>query len=88
MMMFDELNAAMAWCFALAESQTQEIFGDRHELRQDEFEIAFDGKLTHEERVEKLKTLRVSQPANPRSFTKRLTKAGRLHAQGLGIKLD
>jgi hypothetical protein len=60
--------------------QMQELFGDKDDLPDDEMEIVWNDSFTHEEKVAKLKVLRASKEVKPRSFSKRLTKAGRLHA--------
>jgi hypothetical protein len=56
-------------------------------LPDDEMGIVWNDSFTNEEKVAKLKVLRASKEVKPRSFSKRLTKAGRLHAQGMGIRL-
>lgn len=43
---------------ALAERHTQEIFGNRQSLPADESAIAWNSKLTHEQKMEKLTALR------------------------------
>jgi hypothetical protein len=43
---------------ALAQQHTREILGNRQNLPADESAIAWNSKLTHEEKVEKLTALR------------------------------
>jgi hypothetical protein len=47
----------------MARTQEQEIFGNRTSLPKDEFEIAFNFKLTHEQKMEKLTALRSEKAA-------------------------
>jgi Mor family transcriptional regulator len=47
--------------FEEAEEKIQELFGDQDDLPEDESEIVWDGSLTHEQKVAKLKVLRASK---------------------------
>lgn len=44
--------------FIETESQAQELFGDLEHCTDDEFEIVFDGSLTHAEKVTAVRELR------------------------------
>lgn len=68
--------------------QEQELFGDSEDLPEDESLIVWNKSLTHEEKVTQLEVLRAAKRVKPKSFSKRMTRAGRIHAQALGIRLD
>jgi hypothetical protein len=65
-----------------------EIFGDGDDLPADESAIVFDSNLPHEKMMVELKALRASKRVKHRSFARRMTRAGRIHAHALGILLD
>jgi hypothetical protein len=87
---------------ALAEKHTREIFGNRRSLPADESAVAWDNDLTHEEKMEKLTTMRKAKAAKraarkaarrpspnpPRSFEERVTPIDSIRARGLRIRLD
>lgn len=75
-------------CWEKADRQTAELFGDKDDLPLDESRVVFDDNLTHEEKLTKLKVIRAGKRIKPKSFAKRITRAGRISAQGLGIRLD
>lgn len=87
--MFDELLSMMEGNDAGTERKIQELFGDRRDedLTDEETHIIFSS-LPHETKLAKLAVLRAGQTVKPKSFGKRITKAGRIHAAALGIKLD
>jgi hypothetical protein len=47
--------------FEEADKETQELFGDKDDLPEDESEIVWDGSLTQEQKVAKLKVLRANK---------------------------
>lgn len=57
---------------ALAEQHTREIFGNRQNLPADESAIAWNSKLTHEQKMEKLTALR-----NEKALRRAARKAAR-----------
>ena len=87
--MFDDCFSAMAKLEADTDRQIQELFGDRDEddMTDEEVDIIFS-RLPHETKLVGLAVLRAGLPVTPKTFTERVTDAGRIHAAGLGIKLD
>lgn len=70
-----------------ADQRAAELSGD-DELPEDELRIVFNFRLSHEEKLARLQALRASKRVKPKSFSKRLTRAGRIHARALGVLLD
>lgn len=85
----DDFFTELAVIDAESECRADELFGnsDGSDLSDDEIEIIFSNTLTHKEKLAKLSNLRAEKTVKPRNFAKRLTKAGRVHAKGMGIKL-
>jgi hypothetical protein len=82
-----EFLSIYAGVSALNERKAAELFGDKEDLPEDELEIVFDRHLSHDEKLCRLQVVRASKQVKPKSFAKRITRAGRIHAQALGIKL-
>lgn len=80
--------AVMAQIEENVDREVEELFEGNDELPEDESRIVFNFNLTHEEKVSQLRTLRASKRVKPKPFGKRMTRAGRIHARGLGIRLD
>jgi hypothetical protein len=57
----NQFDAVITECFELADTQTEELFGDRQRSPKDEFAIVFDWSLTHEAKVQKLKAIRAGK---------------------------
>src|SRR5579864_9127545 len=57
------------------------------DLSDEEFNIIFSD-LSHAEKLAALKPLRAAKAVKPTSFRKHITPADRIHARGMGIKLD
>ena len=87
--MFDDFLSAMTQIEADTDRKTQELFGDKRdeELTDEETDIIFS-RLPHETKLAKLAVLRAGRTVKPKGFGKRMTKAGRIHAAALGIRLD
>jgi hypothetical protein len=87
--MFDDFFAAMEQIEADTDRKIQELFGDRRdeELTDEETDIIF-ADMPHETKLAKLAGFRAGRTVKPRSFARHITKAGRVHATALGIKLD
>jgi hypothetical protein len=75
-------------CFQLADTQTEELFGDRQNLPKDEFAIVFDWSLTHEAKVQKLKAIRAAKRNRVRRALSNPSKADKKWAGEMGIRLD
>lgn len=71
-----------------AQLRELEIFGDSDDLPADEWAIVFESNLPHEEMMAQLRILRASKEVKSQSFARRMTPADRIHARGLGIRLD
>ncbi len=93
---FSEANMS-----ALARKQEREIWGKRSTLPEDEMRIAFNLKLNHAEKMEKLMALRnakatrraarrAAQTAQkaPKTFEQRIDASDAIQARGMGITLD
>lgn len=72
-----------------------ELFGSDGgaSLSDEEFDALFaefsrTSPRSHEECVGKLRALRAARHVKPKSFAKRITPAGRIHAYALGIRLE
>jgi hypothetical protein len=61
------MNSIITGCFELADTHTEELFGDRQNLPKDESAIVFDWSLTHEAKVQKLKAIRAGKRSRTRS---------------------
>jgi ABC-type thiamine transport system substrate-binding protein len=85
---------------ALARKQEREIWGNRTTLPEDESRIAFNFKLTHAEKMEKLTALRTAKAtrraagraariaqAAPKTFEQRLNASDVIQARGMGFTL-
>ena len=86
----DDFLGKMAVIEAKVMREENELFGnsDGSDLSDEEFNTIFNFRLSHEEKLAKLKVIRSGKQVKAKSFGKRLTRAGRIHAQALGIKLD
>lgn len=86
---FDEFFAQVAVIEAKSEERANELFGDSDgsDFSDEECDIIFSD-IPHEDKLAKLRNIRAEKTVKPKSFAKRMTKAGRISARGMGIKLD
>lgn len=68
--------------------RVDELFGDQDYPPDNEMAIINDDNLNHAEKVATLRALRAGKQIKPRRFAKRMTRAGRISAHGMGIRLD
>jgi hypothetical protein len=74
--------------FELADTRTEKLFGDRHDLPKDESAIVWDWSLTHEAKVEKLKAIRAGKRSRTRRALLKPSKADKEWARAMGIRSD
>ena len=82
---YNELSEIFRQADAKATVEADELFGEG-EPSEAELEIIFDSKLSHTDKLAKLKVLR--GVVKPKSFKRRLTPGDFLHARALGIDLE
>jgi hypothetical protein len=88
-------------CDALARKETRELFGNRRNLPADESAIVFNVKLSHAEKMERLRAIRQAKterrgarrlartaPAAPQTFEQRVSAGDVIRARGWGIRLN
>jgi hypothetical protein len=87
--MFNDFFSAMETIEADADRRTQELFGDSdgESMTDEEIHIIFSD-MPHKTKLAKLAVLRAGNVVKPKTFARRITKAGRVHAAALGIRLD
>jgi hypothetical protein len=83
-----EIVALIDACFELADTEADELFGDRHDLPKDESAILWDSNLTHEVKVQKLKAIRAAKRSRTRRALSNPSKADKKLAGEMGIRLD
>jgi hypothetical protein len=59
--MKDVYSSIIDQCFADADRDAQELFGNRQNLPGDESLVVFDFTVSHKEKVERLKTIRTNK---------------------------
>ena len=71
---------------AKAVVEADELFGES-EPTEAELEVIFNSKLSHTDKLAKLKMLR-GETVKPKSFRRRLTEGDYVHARALGVRLE
>jgi hypothetical protein len=84
----DGFAATMTAIEDRVDREFEEIFGTGKRLTDAEFDLVFNMKMDHREKMAKLRVLRAERQVKPKSFAKRITRAGRIHAHAMGIEID